>query len=297
MSFRLFIYYCALCGGWAAFLAWGVVALADIRRVEWTLVRAALVGGVLGALVGGALGAVDAVLNSRGLQRFLRALICLVLGGLSGLAGGFAGELVKMASSSAFVFVGWILAGALIGASIGVFDVLAAIVTHQDVKASFNKLLNGLYGGFLGGLVGGLPFTFLVGHETLRHSSLTISLVALGICIGLLIGLAQVVLKEAWISVEAGFRAGRQLLLTRDVFTIGRAEACDLGLFGDNTIEKTHARILLKNNRYLLEDADTESGTYLNDYPVTRQTPLKSGDTIRVGRSVLRFGERQKRNR
>ena len=22
MSFKLFIYYCALCGGWAAFLAW-----------------------------------------------------------------------------------------------------------------------------------------------------------------------------------------------------------------------------------------------------------------------------------
>ena len=25
MSFKLFIYYCALCGGWAAFLAWGLV--------------------------------------------------------------------------------------------------------------------------------------------------------------------------------------------------------------------------------------------------------------------------------
>ncbi len=24
MSFKLFIYYCALCGGWAAFLSWGV---------------------------------------------------------------------------------------------------------------------------------------------------------------------------------------------------------------------------------------------------------------------------------
>ena len=77
----------------------------------------------------------------------------------------------------------------------------------------------------------------------------------LGVCIGLLIGLAQVILKEAWIKVEAGFRAGRELMLTKDETTIGRAEGCDLGLFGDNTIEKLHARIVLKNNRYLLEDA------------------------------------------
>ena len=34
MSFRLFIYYCALCGGWAAFLAWAVVQASGIRDVD-----------------------------------------------------------------------------------------------------------------------------------------------------------------------------------------------------------------------------------------------------------------------
>ena len=126
------------------------------------------------------------------------------------------------------------------------------------------------------------------------HSGLTIGLVILGLCIGLLIGLAQVFLKEAWLKVESGFRAGREVMLSKDETTIGRAESCDIGLFGDNAVERTHARIQLKNNQYVLADAETPGGTFLNDKPVRKPTPLRNGDAIRVGNSVLRFGERQK---
>jgi pSer/pThr/pTyr-binding forkhead associated (FHA) protein len=118
---------------------------------------------------------------------------------------------------------------------------------------------------------------------------------ALGACLGLLIGLAQVVLKEAWLRVEAGFRAGRELIISRDAVTIGRAESCDVGLFGDNGIEKVHARIVRQDGRYVLTDADTPGGTYLNDERITEPVELRSGDTIRVGRSIIRFQERQKR--
>ena len=27
MSFKLFVYYCALCGGWAGFMSWGFTAI------------------------------------------------------------------------------------------------------------------------------------------------------------------------------------------------------------------------------------------------------------------------------
>jgi pSer/pThr/pTyr-binding forkhead associated (FHA) protein len=102
-------------------------------------------------------------------------------------------------------------------------------------------------------------------------------------------------LKEAWLRVEEGVRAGRELMLTKEETTIGRAEASDLGLFGDNSIEKTHARILLQNNRYVVADAGTPAGTFLNDRPLTTPTALRSGDAIRIGKTLLRFGERQKR--
>jgi pSer/pThr/pTyr-binding forkhead associated (FHA) protein len=127
------------------------------------------------------------------------------------------------------------------------------------------------------------------------RSGSAVGFVVLGACIGLFIGLAQVILKEAWIRVESGRRAGREMILTREATTIGRAESCDVGLFGDAAVEKLHARILLKNHRYLLADADTPGGTYLNDQRIDKPTPLRSGDAIRVGGNVLRFGERQKK--
>ena len=79
------------------------------------------------------------------------------------------------------------------------------------------------------------------------------------------------------------------------IITIGRAEACDIGLFGDPTIERLHARILQQGERYLIADAGSAIGTFLNDERVTAPTPLRPGDAIRIGKSTLRFWEKQKR--
>ena len=43
----------------------------------------------------------------------------------------------------------------------------------------------------------------------------------LGLCIGLFLGLVQVLFKEAWLTVEAGFRPGRQLILNDEVIVMG----------------------------------------------------------------------------
>src|SRR5262249_48819711 len=162
---------------------------------------------------------------------------------------------------------------------------LRAAMTKGDLRVPLKKTRNGFLGGLLGGLLGGILFGLLFPNDKIPRTDLALGLVILGLCIRLLVGLAQVFLKEAWIKVAPGFRAGRELLLSKDETTIGRAEGCDLGLFGDNTIERLHARILLKNNRYLLADADTSGGTFLNDERVSKPTPLKSGDVIRVGNS------------
>jgi hypothetical protein len=119
-------------------------------------------------------------------------------------------------------------------------------------------------------------------------------LVALGACIGLAVATAQVVLKEAWLRVESGFRPGRQLILTKPEVTIGRAENNDVGLFGDAGIEKVHALIVRQGNVFVLDDKGTTGGTLLNGERITAPTPLKSGDRIQVGGSILSFGERRK---
>ena len=52
--------------------------------------------------------------------------------------------------------------------------------------------------------------------------------------------------------------------------------------------------IVQRGGRYLVEDLDTPGGTFVNDLRIAEATPLRSGDAIRLGRALLRFGERRK---
>src|SRR5262245_55909327 len=96
MSFKLFVYYCALCGAWAALLAWlfvvGLGLQADAAD-KWVLVRnSSLVGAVLGFLLGLAIGTLDALLNSVGGQRVVRPIVCLGIGLVGAALGACVGE-------------------------------------------------------------------------------------------------------------------------------------------------------------------------------------------------------------
>lgn len=312
MSFRLFIYYCALCGGWAAFVGWAVGRLAASGG---DLLANGLKGMFLGFFVALGLSLVDALWNlslRQSGQVFLRVAVALIVGAFGGLLGGLVGEslfhamqeLGYLLLANLFFILGWTLTGFLIGMSIGMYEMLTSLLRKQDRAGAQKKLIKVILGGTAGGVLGGILSLFLQGvwsglfrgkDPGSLWSPTAWGFVALGMCIGLLIGLAQVILKEAWIRVESGFRPGREKILTKEKTTIGRAESCDIGLFGDNTIEKLHASIIQSGQRYFLEDAGTPGGTYLNDQRITSRAPLRSGDLIRVGKSVLCFQERQKR--
>src|SRR5439155_17581454 len=60
MSFRIFIYYCALCGGWAAFLGW---AIGLFLSPSTPLGNVGIRGMWLGMFVAFGLGLVDALWN------------------------------------------------------------------------------------------------------------------------------------------------------------------------------------------------------------------------------------------
>jgi hypothetical protein len=305
MSFRSFIAYCALYGGCAAYVGWALGKFAFIRD---PVIQVAVKGLLVGLLLGLALAVVDSMWNfSPGRLGLigLRAFVAGFVGCVAGFFGGMIGQaLYGWLQLSLLVVVGWTLTGLLLGASQGVFDLFYSMSRHEDVSGPRRKMVNGLIGGGLGGLLGGLLYLFfqtiwgaLLGAQALDDlwSPGATGFVALGVCIGLLIGLAQVILKEAWIKVEAGFRPGRELILAKEEVVIGRAEGSDIGLFGDPRVEKTHAHIRLEGGRYLLDDADTPGGTFLNGERIDGPTPLSDGDEIRVGKCTLRFGERQKR--
>jgi hypothetical protein len=305
MSFKWFVYFTALCGGWAAFVGW---ALGRMLETERTFLDVGVKGLLLGLLIALALGVVDALWNlpsGRYAQMAQRVGVCLLVGCVGGLLGSLLGQtLYELTNNAFFRVLGWTITGLLIGMSIGVFEFVTALRQQRPTKAPRAKLLKGLAGGALGGLAGG-SLSGVLGEAILAilhaedrglyWSPTAIGFVALGMCIGLMVGLSQVLFREAWIRVQSGFRAGREQLLTKDETIIGRAEGSDIALFGDPGVERSHARIVRRGDRFVLENIGAASATYVNDTPVQGPTALRSGDLIRVGRSVLSFGERQKR--
>lgn len=302
MSFRLFIYHCTVCGGLAAYLGWAAGRPVTARD---DVLQAGLQGLLVGLLLGVGLGLVDALWNNAPGRAFavaFRTLVAAAGGCAAGFVGGYVGQaLYGRTQYSAFLVAGWTATGLLVGASVGLCDLLTRLLTGHDSRGARRKLLHGGLGGAAGGLLGGVLFLVLRTKfsglfEGRSPSDLwtpgAAGFTALGACVGLMIGLAQVLLKEAWLRVEAGFRPGRELILTKDDVTIGRAETCDVGLFGDPGVERAHARILRRDGRFVLVDEATQSGTYLNGARIDDPTELRSGDRIRVGRSTLRFGER-----
>lgn len=304
MSFRWYIYYCALLGGCAGYIGWALGRIPTVQQHVW---QASIRGMFLGLTVAVVLTIVDILwhLSSReGAGTIGRVLVAGLVGGMGGFLGGMIGQLLYSATQLLlFLILGWTITGVLIGAAPGLYDLLVRLAKNEAVGGARRKVLNGILGGTLGGMVGGCVYLVLRGMWGLVLadradeflSPTATGFVALGLCIGLLIGLAQVILKTAWITVVAGFRAGRELLLSRHEMILGRAEGCDIPLFGDGEAEKRHACIRLQGNNYYIEDLETPGGTYVNGQRVTRQTPLRSGDLIEIGRSALRFGERIKR--
>jgi hypothetical protein len=306
MTFRLFILYCSLSGAWAAFAGW---ALGRLPNIDWKPGQAGFQGMCVGLFVALALGLVDVLWNFsiRQIgQLLLRVAVVVLVGSMGGLIGGFIGQvLFGWTDWMVFRIFGWTITGFLIGASVGVFDWLQCLVLGRDQHGALRKIINGILGGTAGGVLGSVLYLFL-GKSLggmFKHiedyrlwSPSAYGLVVLGACIGLLIGLAQVILKEAWVKVEAGFRKGRELMLTKPETTIGRAEGCDIGLFGDAAVDRLHARILLQGGNYLLADAGSAGGTFVNEKRVLEPMTLRSGDAIRLGNCVLRFGERRKRD-
>src|SRR5262245_39625380 len=153
MSFRLFIYYCAICGGWAAFVGWALGRMLATSQQE--IPRAGIKGLFLGLAIALGLSLVDALWNLSGRQVgqiLLRVFVAVIVGCVGGLLGGFLGQALYGSTSNSvlqaiFTIFGWTLAGLLIGASIGVFEVLASLVQQQDMSGSVKKVVNGLLGG------------------------------------------------------------------------------------------------------------------------------------------------------
>ena len=73
-----------------------------------------------------------------------------------------------------------------------------------------------------------------------------------------------------------------------DVTTIGRRAESDL-VISDPLVSGDHAEVRVIGGEYVLADAGSRNGTFLNNEQVLAPTPLSDGDRIRVGDTQLVF--------
>jgi pSer/pThr/pTyr-binding forkhead associated (FHA) protein len=295
MSFTRLIYWSGLLGAWSAFVAWlfcEVVFGRWLSSDTWGVPLVILMGTLVGAAIGGGLSQASGLVNFRWQEQLMRLALGLTGGFIAGLIGSIIGSflfwLLSMLPFIGFVgrVLGWTFLGAVLGIVEGVYD------------RSLQKIRNGLIGSAAGGFVAGVlfnPFAWLIGSPM---SGRAIGFVLLGGFVGILIGLVQVFLKEAWLTVQAGFRPGRQLILSRTEITMGTSEKSSLIFIamGAKGVEPLHLRIVrAPDGSFVLHDNGSRTGTFLNGTQLRQPTMLRSGDTIQFGVNVVRFNERFKR--
>lgn len=289
MSLGRMAYYSAVIGGWGAFFAWMVCEYLFLSRAgndaPWwhVVVAAAIVGGAIGA----GLNAVAGMSNG-GFQQTVKRLGPGFVGGTAGGAiGGLLGN-VLFAYVGMPRVVGWIIMGMGIGVVEGVYE------------NSPSKIRNGLIGGGLGGLLGGCLFDVLPAmiHSGSGMSSRATAFVILGLCIGALIGLVQVAMRDAWLTVMDGYRVGRQLILSSPVTILGRGDHLRLPFVGTSNsgLEIEHLAIERSSDgSFFVRDLSSKMGSFVNNIPVQGSVELMDGDTIKLGANLVRFNLRHRK--
>jgi hypothetical protein len=86
--------------------------------------------------------------------------------------------------------------------------------------------------------------------------------------------------------ITSGQKAGTEFPLGRDEITIGRSADSAI-IIRDDYTSTHHARLMLWNGRWMIQDLDSTNGTFLNGSRVTVPTPIPLGATVKVGATTF----------
>lgn len=261
-----------------------------------------LVAGFIGLFIGAADGMVCRLPR--------RALLCGLVGLLVGFVGGFISMLIagiaymplhnvaiNQASNGsgltpigfAVQIIGRSLAWCLAGSTMGLAQGIAL--------RSKRLLLYGLLGGVVGGLLGGLLFdpidVILLGPD--KPSAMWSRLIGfsvIGLSVGGMIGIVELLARDAWLRMTQGPLTGKEFLIFKDVMNIGSSPRSDIYLFNDPLVAEQHAIIRAIGDECEIEARQTTNPVMLNNRSVTRSR-LRHGDNVTIGRTSFVFQQRK----
>lgn len=96
--------------------------------------------------------------------------------------------------------------------------------------------------------------------------------------------------RKGVFTVMVGIDAGRVLSIPQgEVSTLGRAPECTFP-FDDASLSREHAQVLTIGPDYVLQDAGSRNGSFVNDERITGPWRLHDGDRVQIGvTTILRF--------
>lgn len=271
-------------------------------------VRETLVGllcfPIISAFVGLFIGAMDGILSRAPRRAVYCGAVGLGIGLGAGLIAALLGELVYglgrglvaslYSEAGKLTTAGFMLqmvvrgvAWALCGAAVGL---------GQGVALQSKKLtLNGLLGGVIGALVGGVlfdPINLMLGDTSGAEASRMVGFATIGAATGLMIGIVELMAREAWLKMLTGPITGKEFALYKSLTLIGSSPKSDIYLFKDPEVEPTHAELKIVGEGFEVSDRDSPAGVFINGRRV-RHARLASGDQIRIGKSVMQFEQKE----
>src|SRR5207244_10756 len=133
-----------------------------------------------------------------------------------------ADQSARNATMSFLIFS--IVAG-LIGLGIGAADGIVCHLPRRALLGGLVGLLVGFLGGGIGGLLGGLLFdpldlVILSGKGIGADWSRFLGFLVIGAAVGAMIGLVELLSRDAWLRMVEGPLAGKEFLIFRDVMNI-----------------------------------------------------------------------------
>lgn len=81
----------------------------------------------------------------------------------------------------------------------------------------------------------------------------------------------------------------QRYVLSQSVNKIGRDETNTVYLTEDQYVSRHHARVMLMQGNYFVEDLESTNGTLFNGEPLVKRKPLKIGDCVTIGKTDLIF--------
>jgi hypothetical protein len=272
------------------------------RQAGVALLMFPLVAGLIGLFIGSADGLVCRLPR--------RALLCGAVGLVVGMVGGFLSSLLAniiytplselarslaeaggsmTAVAFAIQVVGRSMAWCLAGSAMGLAQGIAL--------RSKRLLIYGLLGGIVGGLLGGLLFDpidlILLGPDKPSAAwSRLIGFAVIGLSVGGMIGVVELLARDAWLRMTQGPLTGKEFLIFKDVMKVGCSPRSDIYLFNDPLVAEHHAILRAIGDECEVEARQSASPVLLNNRAITRAR-LRHGDNVTIGRTSFIFQQRK----